>query len=176
VAADDTLLSDRPRTADARSDRIALANGGHQIQRHHIDPRSGVKASAALWPNWATVAHTDRHEITSCFTTPQHDPPTPRHRETRAELIKAISFDTLGPADITRRGDATPGVPCGRSTSASSKGDARREIWLMGRNAGNRVLVLVKTIERNGGVLEDDWDSEHGRVRRCWIDLGESTG
>ncbi len=34
----------------------------------------------------------------------------------------------------------------------------------MARNAGNSALALVKTIERNGGVLEDDWDSEHGRV------------
>jgi predicted acetyltransferase len=50
------------------------------------------------------------------------------------------------------------------------------KIWLMARNAGNSALALVKTIERNGGVLEDDWDSEHGRVRRYWIDLGESTG
>jgi predicted acetyltransferase len=61
--------------------------------------------------------------------------------------------------------------------------------WALGqmlekaRHSGmDRVVVVcavdnvasVKTIERNGGVLEGIRDSQHGRVRRYWIDLGEN--
>ncbi|MEV4347961.1 GNAT family N-acetyltransferase [Actinoplanes sp. NPDC049596] len=38
--------------------------------------------------------------------------------------------------------------------------------------AGN--LASARTIERNGGVLEEIRDTEHGPVRRYWIDLGRS--
>ena len=61
--------------------------------------------------------------------------------------------------------------------------------WALGqmlekaRQSGiDRVLVVcevdnvasAKAIERNGGVLEDIREKQHGRVRRYWIDLGEN--
>lgn len=37
-------------------------------------------------------------------------------------------------------------------------------------------VASAKTIERNGGVLEDIRDGQHDRVRRYWIDLDKNNG